>query len=415
MVDPLNGVASQAWERLESLGTITDRPPGLTRSFLSPASLSAARQIMEWMEECGLRSSHDVMGNIRGSRAGLDPDCRPLLLGSHIDTVIDAGKYDGALGIIVAIAAVGLLTAQGASLSRPVQILGFSDEEGVRFQAAYLGRRACVGEPDDAALAVRDESGRTVREIIASEGWHEGAEKIRFTPGEAVAYVEIHIEQGRVLEESENALGVVPAICGQTRALITLRGRAEHAGTTPMSMRQDALAGAAACVLAIEKIAIGQPPLVATVGKLDVTPGASNAIPGQVTFTIDLRHPDDALRGTVVAMIRSAIGEIAVARSLECLHEIVQSTPAVVCDPEIVSLLALAIGGSGPVPRIPSGAGHDAVMMSRIMPVGMMFVRCREGRSHHPDEAITKDDLSAAIAATARLIKLLDPKEATHA
>ena len=360
-----------------------------------------------------MRTSHDVMGNIRGCTAG--SDARPLLLGSHIDTVIDAGKYDGALGIIVAVAAVELLAAQGCPLLRPIQILGFSDEEGVRFQAAYLGSGACVGGLDDGSLAVRDASGRTVREIIAAEGWHEGAEEILITESEASAYVEIHIEQGRVLEESGNALGVVPAICGQTRSLITLHGRAEHAGTTPMSMRQDALAGAAACILAIENIAGSQPPLVATVGKLEVSPGASNAIPGRVTFTLDLRHPDDTIRKAALATIGSTIREIAVARSLESLHEIVQSTPAVVCDPEIVSLLALAIGGSEPVPQIPSGAGHDAVMMSRIMPVGMMFVRCREGRSHHPDEAITRDDLAAAIAATARFIKLLEPREGVHA
>ena len=413
MADPLIRVASRAWERLESLGKITDRPPGLTRSFLSPASISAARQIMDWMEECGLRASHDVMGNIRGCSAG--PDARPLLLGSHIDTVIDAGKYDGALGIIVAIAAVELLAAQGSPLSRPIEILGFSDEEGVRFQAAYLGSRACIGELNDEALAVKDESGRTVREIIADEGWHEGAEEIRLHESDAAGYVEIHIEQGRVLEESGNALGVVPAICGQTRSLITLHGRAEHAGTTPMPMRQDALAGAAACVLAIENIAKSQPPLVATVGKLEVSPGASNAIPGRVTFTLDVRHPDDTIRETALGAIESAIGEIALARSLEYVHETVQSTPAVVCDPLIVSLLAKAIGGSGPVPQIPSGAGHDAVMMSRIMPVGMLFVRCREGRSHHPDEAITEEDLAAAIAATARFINLMEPQEGPHA
>ncbi len=413
MADPLSRVAARAWERLESLGQITDTPPGLTRSFLSPASISAARQIMDWMEECGLRTSHDVMGNIRGCSAG--PDTRPLLLGSHIDTVIDAGKYDGALGIIVAIAAVELLAAQGSPLSRPIEILGFSDEEGVRFQAAYLGSRACIGELNDEALAVKDESGRTVREIIVDEGWHEGAEEIRLHESDGTGYVEIHIEQGRVLEESGNALGVVPAICGQTRSLITLRGRAEHAGTTPMPMRQDALAGAAACVLAIENIAKSQPPLVATVGKLEVSPGASNAIPGRVTFTLDVRHPDDTRRETAVGAIESAIGEIALARSLEYVHEIVQSTPAVVCDPLIVSLLAKAIGGSGSVPHIPSGAGHDAVMMSRIMPVGMLFVRCREGRSHHPDEAITEDDLAAAIAATARFINLMEPQEGPHA
>jgi len=413
MADPLSRVASRAWERLESLGKITDRPLGLTRSFLSPASISAAQQIMEWMETCGLRASHDVMGNIRGCSAG--PDARPLLLGSHIDTVIDAGKYDGALGIIVAIAAVELLAAQGSPLSRPIEILGFSDEEGVRFQAAYLGSRACIGELHDEALALKDESGRTVREIIADEGWHEGAEEIRLRESDAAGYVEIHIEQGRILEESKNALGVVPAICGQTRSLITLRGRAEHAGTTPMPMRQDALAGAAACILAIENIAKCQLPLVATVGKLDVYPGASNAIPGRVTFTLDVRHPDDALRETALAAIESAIGEIAVARSLEYVHEIVQSTPAVVCDPLIVSLLAKAVGGSGPVPQIPSGAGHDAVMMSRIMPVGMLFVRCREGRSHHPDEAVTEEDLATAIAATARFINLMKPGKDSHA
>lgn len=403
MPDIFGLVTERAWERLEVLGGISDHPPGLTRSFLSPANKSAAARVMGWMAEAGLAVSHDALGNICGRHDCPGSGCPPLLIGSHLDTVIDAGKYDGALGILVALAALEVLFATDSPPSVPVRILGFSDEEGVRFQATYLGSRACSGQMDASTLAVRDRSGRTLEEVIATEGWHEGAEEIRLGPGGA--YLEIHIEQGRVLEQSGHALGVVSSICGQTRARVTLHGRTEHAGTTPMSLRQDALAGAAACVLAIESLAQSRPPTVATVGKLDVSPGAGNAIPGEVSFTLDLRHPGDAARQSAEAAIRSICHDIAAKRALGFDWEVVQTTAAVACDPPLAALLDSA-AGNDVVPRIPSGAGHDAAMMSRIMPVGMFFVRCREGRSHHPDEAITREDLGAAIAATARFVKL---------
>lgn len=408
--DILGPVAARAWDRLEILGAITEEPPDLTRWFLSPSAKRAADQTMEWMKEAGLRVSHDALGNIRGCYDMPGSECLPLLIGSHLDTVINAGKYDGALGIIVALAAMEFLFASKSAPAVPVQILGFSDEEGVRFQATYLGSRSCLGELDAATLALTDQDGRSLREVIASEGWHEGAEEIRFQPGTAGAYVEVHIEQGRVLEEAGQALGVVPSICGQTRARVALTGRAEHAGTTPMFMRQDALAGAAACVLAVEEYAAARPPLVATVGKLDVSPGAGNAIPGRVVFTLDLRGPDDEVRRAAGEAVEKNCREIAVRRGLVFEWEVVQSTGAIACDNELTALIETAIGAGKEVPRIPSGAGHDAVVMSQILPVGMLFVRCREGRSHHPDEAITREDLAAAIAATARIIQLWESK-----
>ena len=406
MPDHLSQVSARAWERLDFLGGLTDQPPGLTRSFLSSANKAAASEIQKWMADDGLRVAHDVMGNLCGFLDAPGSVHLPLLFGSHLDTVIDAGRYDGALGIVVALAAVEFLLESGSSPAAPIGILGFCDEEGVRFQATYLGSRACTGQLDAETLALRDRSGWSLEEVIASEGWHDGAEEILFQRGDAAAYVEIHIEQGRVLEAGGQALGVVPSICGQTRARLSIQGRAEHAGTTPMDLRNDALAGAAECVLAIEEFARSRPPLVATVGDLTVSPGASNTIPGRVDFSLDLRHPMDAERQDAGERIQSLCHDIAGKRLLGFDWKTVQETPAVQCDAGVTALLASGVNAENPVPHIPSGAGHDAVMMSNILPVGMMFVRCRGGISHHPDEAIELEDLTAAIAATARFIKL---------
>ena len=387
MPDHLIQVSARAWERLDFLGGLTDQPPGLTRSFLSSANKAAASEIQKWMADDGLRVAHDVMGNLCGFLDAPGSVHLPLLFGSHLDTVIDAGRYDGALGIVVALAAVEFLLESGSSPAAPIGILGFCDEEGVRFQATYLGSRACTGQLDAKTLALRDRSGWSLEEVIASEGWHDGAEEILFQRGDAAAYVEIHIEQGRVLEAGGQALGVVPSICGQTRARLSIQGRAEH-------------------VLAIEEFARSRPPLVATVGDLTVSPGASNTIPGRVDFSLDLRHPMDAERQDAGERIQSLCHDIAGKRLLGFDWKTVQETPAVQCDAGVTALLASGVNAENPVPHIPSGAGHDAVMMSNILPVGMMFVRCRGGISHHPDEAIELEDLTAAIAATARFIKL---------
>lgn len=247
-------MVKRAWERLETLGGISDEAGCLTRVFLSPASRRAAETVMEWMRGAGLEVCHDVLGNIRG-RYGAGSG-KPMLMGSHLDTVINAGRYDGALGIVVALAAVEWLSAAGTPMRRTVDVLGFADEEGVRFQGTYLGSGACVGSLSPGLLALRDEGGKSLAEVIESEGWHEGAETIFYPQGQAAGYFEVHIEQGRVLENAGLPLGVVPSICGQTRVRVSLTGQAEHAGTTPMELRRDALAGAAACVLMVE----GYPP-----------------------------------------------------------------------------------------------------------------------------------------------------------
>ncbi len=407
---PEHPAVARAWERLQTLGEVSDEPGRLTRVFLSDGSARAGKLIAGWMADAGLETAHDALGNLRGRHRPEGAAGRPLLLGSHLDTVVNAGKYDGALGIIAAIAALEWLAEDGGMPRKPVDILAFADEEGVRFHATYLGSRACTGTLDEALSNVRDAAGISVAEAIRDEGWHEGEEQILYRPGDAAAYLEIHIEQGRVLEENGIALGVVPSICGQTRGVVTMRGLAEHAGTTPMPLRRDALAGAAECVLAIESLALARPPLVATVGRMETLPGAGNAVPGETRFTIDARHPDDAARRRAADDIREACDAIAKRRNLELTFDIIQESAAIQCDKTWTQRCldaARAVSGSE-VPPIPSGAGHDAVVFSEVAPVAMLFVRCRGGLSHHPDESITREDLALAVSATAACISAWD-------
>ncbi|WP_367871020.1 M20 family metallo-hydrolase [Luteolibacter sp. Populi] len=438
--------------RIEALGEVTDTPGALTRTFLSRANLEAAGLVGEWMREAGMSVAYDQGGTVRGvldkrkaeSGSGkevedapgqgssrLPPtDGRPLLLGSHIDTVIDAGKYDGALGVLIAIAALEVT----GPLAFPVHVLGFSDEEGVRFHATYLGSRACVGQLREELLAVRDAEGVSLRQAL--EGGLRGGERrpalrspedeggtpdaelkegsgeigeedaLFYRPGECRGYVEVHIEQGRVLEGLGEAVCAVSGICGQTRLMLTLRGQTDHAGTTPMDLRKDALAGASECVLAAERLARGNAGLMATVGKLTVIPGASNAIPGEVRFTLDFRHPEDAPRESLLAGLLGEFGEFAKSRSLEFSRETVQSNAAVPCDPELTGQLLDAAEPLAGVRRLlASGAGHDGVMMSTVMPIAMLFVRCRAGLSHHPDEYAAPEDIGVALRVLVDFLK----------
>ena len=326
----------------------------------------------------------------------------PILLGSHLDTVIDAGRYDGALGVLIALAALEIT----GPLDFPVHLLGFSDEEGVRFHATYLGSRACVGQLTEEALGIRDAAGISLAEALENEGWNEGATAFCYDASSSRGYVEVHIEQGRVLEELGEPVCAVSAICGQSRLLITLLGQADHAGTTPMDLRRDALAGAAECILAAESLARENPALVATVGKLDLKPGASNAIPGEVRFTLDFRHPDDAAREALLARLLARFSEIAATRQLELATDLVQSNAAVPCDPAFTAQLLKAVEGiTGTRRQLPSGAGHDAVMMATVMPVAMLFVRCRAGLSHHPDEHAAPDDIAVALRGLVDFLK----------
>lgn len=392
--------------RLDELGGISDSPSHLVRTFLSPASRVAASKILEWMAALGMEISHTADGTLRGILAGENPHAAPLLLGSHYDTVIDAGKYDGPLGILSALAALETFRLEGTTLPFPVHVLAFSDEEGIRFQTTYLGSRGIVGPLDPETLGVRDSRGITVAQAVQHEGWHSGATTIRYLPGRCRAYVELHIEQGRVLEAGGHPACVVSSIAGQSRLVVTLTGHADHAGTTPMVLRRDALTGAAACILAAESLALGDSQLVITVGKIQVHPGASNSIPQSATFTVDLRHPDDAFRGESLRHLHARFTGIAASRSLEILWQPVQDNDATRCDPGLTAALLESLAMvTGSSLSLPSGAGHDGVAIAGICPIAMLFIRCRDGLSHHPDEFASAADIGIGIEILTHFLK----------
>jgi allantoate deiminase len=386
--------------RLDELGRVSDEPDRLTRTFLSPAMRRANALVGGWMWEAGLAVREDGVGNLIGRLEAPRRSARTLLLGSHLDTVRDAGRFDGALGVLLSIAAVAELGRHGVVLPYAVEVLGFAEEEGVRFAGAYLGSKGYCGTLRAADLALADAEGVTVRQAL--EAFHGGPlPRLRpaHRPADLLGYLEVHIEQGPVLESRGLALGVVSAIAGQSRVRLTWRGRAGHAGTTPMRLRHDALAGAAELVLAAESLARRRKSLVATVGDLTVAPGAANVIPGEAVHTLDVRHPEDEIRTAALAELRAKASRIAERRGLGLDWKVVQDNGAVACSSALSTLLTAAVRShQGRSLSLPSGAGHDAVVVSTLAPVAMLFVRCREGLSHHPDEYAAPDDLAAALA-----------------
>ncbi|MGJ8641902.1 MAG: M20 family metallo-hydrolase [Luteolibacter sp.] len=391
--------------RVEELSGISDSTEFLQRTFLSRANREAGERVMRWMQELGMKAEHDVGGTVRGVLPG-EGKGRAILLGSHIDTVINGGKYDGALGVISALAVLEQLEAEGVVLPFPVHVLGFSDEEGVRFQSTYLGSAGVIGGLDAEMLAVKDEGGKTVEEVISQEGWHEGAEVFSYDESNAAGYLELHIEQGRVLEEAEEAVAVVSGIYAQARLKVSIQGLADHAGTTPMDLRKDALTGAAECVLAAEGFARENDGMVATVGMIKVLPGASNAIAQSADFTLDVRCSEDDSLESGLGVLEGRFTELCRLRGLELSWQVVQKNGAVPCDEGMVKDLvkcAEEVTGTGRV--MGSGAGHDGVMMSRVMPVGMVFLRCREGLSHHPDEFAEARDIEVGIDVLVEFLK----------
>jgi allantoate deiminase len=396
--------------RLDQLGRISDSPDHLVRTFLSPASRQAAEMVLGWMTSLGMEVSHAADGTLRGILAGSRPGAAPFLLGSHLDTVIDAGKYDGALGIIAALAAIETLQQENATLPFPLHLLAFSDEEGTRFQTTYLGSRSISGPLDPATLAARDADGVTLAQAIANEGWHAGATTIHYPAGQCRGYLEAHIEQGRVLDQAGEAACVVSAIAGQSRLTIALTGRADHAGTTPMPLRRDALTGAAESILAAETLAKSSPPLVITVGKIHIHPGASNSIPQSATFTIDLRHPDNPAREQALVRLYQLFAQIAARRALALDWKMIQDNPATPCDPALTNLLLASLTAiTGSTRTLASGAGHDGVALSKICPIAMLFIRCRDGLSHHPDESASPSDIGVAIEILTHFLKSIRP------
>ena len=395
-------------ERVNDLATISETADNLTRVFLTPEHRAAADLIMGWMVDAGMRAHLDAIGNVCGRYEGERPGLPCLMLGSHYDTVRDAGKWDGPLGLITAISCVADLNKRGHRLPFAIEVTGFADEEGVRFASTLLGSRAVAGTFNERALASKDEAGISVREALIQFGLdpdHIG--KAARHRGELLAYLELHIEQGPVLESQNMPVGVVTAIAGATRLAAKLTGMAGHAGTVPMGLRRDALAGSAECISAIEQSCrTGGDGLVGTVGYIHAVPGATNVIPGQAHFTIDIRAPTDAHRSRAVTDIVRLIEAIAKRRSLALQLDITHENRTVPCAPWLKAQVAEAVAAEGyPVFELASGAGHDGMAMVDIADVAMLFVRCRGGISHHPDEHVEVADVDAGARVLLRLIE----------
>ena len=384
----LQHLSRELMRRCDELGAISDEPGRLTRTFHSLGMQRANALVGSWMRFAGLEVREDAAFNLIGALKCANAKARTLILGSHLDTVRDAGKYDGPLGVLVALAVVAQLREENVALPFHVEVIGFSDEEGVRYQTTYLGSRALTGT-------------LTKRDIARIE--ERGIEAAKRDRRSLLAYAEVHIEQGPVLETENLPLAVVTGIAGQTRARIEFTGSAGHAGTTPMKLRSDALCAAAEFVLAVERCGV-----TATVGQIEVQPGAGNVIPGLVALSLDVRHLDDARRIEAVKSLRTRAAAIARKRSVRLNWTPVQQTASVACDAGLTALFKTAVArDQARVLALPSGAGHDAAAMSAVCPVAMLFVRCKGGISHNPAESVKTADVAKAVAALRDFILLL--------
>jgi allantoate deiminase len=396
-------------QRCDVLGSISEEPDRLTRPFASDSMRRANERVASWMREAGMDVRTDNIGNLRGRYEGAPGGPATLLLGSHLDSVRNAGKYDGPLGVLVAIAAVQALRDRDVELPFAIEVVGFADEEGLRYGTTYLGSKALVGAFEAGDLDRTDATEMTMAEAVKAFGGdpHRIAED-RWSGGGLLGYCEVHIEQGPVLEARGLPLAVVSAIAGQSRFQLTFTGEAAHAGTTPMDHRKDALVAASVFVQAVEKFAESHERLVATVGQLTVQPGAANVVPGEVRLSLDVRHADDAERIRAVQRLLDIAGEIAKDRSIALTTTRISENASVQCSPRLTSLLAQGAQDAGhPAIQLASGAGHDAVVMAGLTDIAMLFVRCKGGISHNPAESVTEADVAVAIDVLSRFLELL--------
>ncbi len=398
---------SRIMERCDALARHSELAGGLTRVFLSSEQRAANELVLDWMRQAGMNARLDGIGNVSGRYEGARPGLACLMLGSHLDTVRDAGKYDGMLGVVSAIECVHALNAAQRRLPFAIEVLGFGDEEGVRFGTTLLGSRAVAGIFEADALHAVDSRGLSMAQALREFGLDPARiPQVARRKGEVLAYAELHIEQGPVLEAEGLAVGVVTAINGFSRLAVTLNGLAGHAGTVPMRLRRDALAGAAECVLAVERTAAGDPELVGTVGRIEASPGAINVIPGAVRFTVDVRAPKDALRESAITSMRSEFERICGERKLNMKIESLQSHGVTHCAEWLMAQMDAAIAAEGlPLRRLPSGAGHDGMALRAIADICMLFVRCKDGISHNPAEAISAEDAATGARVLLRFIE----------
>lgn len=398
--------------RAETLGAITESPGMVARSYLTPQHREAGDHIRGWMREAGMEADYDALGNVVGRYPGSQAGAPAVLTGSHMDSVIDAGKYDGLFGILSPIACVAELHRAGRRLPFPIEVIAFGDEEGVRFGTSMMGSKALAGRLDASVFEIRDATGVPLADALRAFGGDPDAvHSLKREPRNVRVFVESHIEQGPVLLDEGLAVGVVTAIAGSTRVRVGLRGEEGHAGTVPMALRHDALTAAAAMVLEVERhCRAGAGRLVGTVGKLAVAAGgAINVIPGRVEFTIDVRSGDDDLRRAAAAALEAKCRAIAGARGVAIEWTLLQEMAAAQCDAAERASLARAVASFGlPVRHLPSGAGHDAMQFAGLAPIAMLFVRCGNGGvSHSPRETLSAADADIATAVLLRYLEEL--------
>ncbi len=399
-------IGARAKARCDALGLLpySEVEGQLTRRFLTPAHAAALVALADWMQAAGMSVRRDAAANLIGRYEGETPDAKALIIGSHIDSVRNGGRYDGPLGIMLGIDVVEALHRAGRRLPFAIEVVAFGDEEGSRFPASMSCSRAIAGTLETTALEMKDAEGVSVAEaLVAFGGDPEAVASAARRPEDVLAFLEAHIEQGPVLEAEGLALGVVTAIAAQKRLMVRIEGMAGHAGTTPMNLRKDPGPAAAESMLALERICrAGTDGLVGTVGRMTALPGAFNVIPGAVQFSMDIRAETSATRDEAVVSISAEIHAIAAKRGLSATITLMQALAESPCDPSLMGLLDEALADlSLPARRLPSGAGHDAMVMADLCPVAMLFIRCEGGISHNPAEAATEAD--CALAAQAML------------
>ena len=388
------------------IAAMTEEPGRITRRFLTPPVRAVHDYLRARMQELGMQVHVDAAGNLRGLWQSQTASGKRLVMGSHIDTVPDAGAYDGVLGVVVALEWVRI--AKELKFPINIEVIAFSEEEGVRFGVPFIGSRAVAGRFDEDILEAKDSDGVTLEAAIRAFGLDPGLIGKAELDKDAVGFVEVHIEQGPVLESESLSVAVVTAIVGQTRLTFEFIGNANHAGTTPMRLRRDALAAAAEWITKVETLALATDGLVATVGKVVVEPNAGNVVPGVVKVSLDVRHATDSTRKEAIEKLIESADAIAARRSLTVKRTRQMDQPAVPMDERLTSFLADAIEAVGlPVKMMPSGAGHDAMVMAARVPTAMLFLRSPGGISHHPDEAVLEEDVEASLGVGRKFLERL--------
>ncbi|HEX7735283.1 MAG TPA: allantoate amidohydrolase [Ktedonobacteraceae bacterium] len=410
MSDTYQEAARVVMERCELLATFSEEPGRVTRRFASPPMRQVHETVKGWLLAAGMTVEVDAMGNLIGRRASAQADAKTLLLGSHLDTVRDAGKYDGVLGVMVALTCLERLHKRGERLPFALELLCFADEEGLRYPSLYMGSRAMTGTFQARDLELHDAEGISMAEALRTSGGNPDPAlltRARWASKDLLGYCEVHIEQGPVLEARDLPLAIVASIVGQQRMIFHFDGVQGHAGTLPMNLRQDALCAAAEFVVAAETLARSVPGLVATVGQMRVQPGASNVVPGHVELSLDVRHEDNDLLTRSVDQLNQEAEQICARRRITIARQHVQSSSTIACSPALRQRWQEALIAAGyPVFSLPSGAGHDGVALSELTEIAMLFVRCRGGISHNPAESVREADVAAAIAALERFLLL---------